>query len=152
MSSDRDALDFPIDEIRIRYQEANDVSPAAAFLHEQELKRYLFLSAKNPEMSLPIARSLDPLWHEFVLDTRRYLKFCQGLGTDIVHHDPRPANESENEVVGRYQKLIELYQDEFNEAPPNEVWPHVSASMHRLGDCVANSPLRLPEDSDDIPR
>ena len=160
--SSRDAaLDYPIDDIRHRYQQAYNVSASIASLRERELKRYLFIAAKNPDVSLPIAGVLDPFWHEFLLDTRSYLTFCRRLGADFVHHVPNSDRGSAAEVMDRYRKLVELYEREFNEAPPQDVWPQVTRGIMRLGNCdpsidLANcdaSRVRIdPADGDQIDR
>jgi len=129
------ALDYPIDAIRHRYQQAFNVPASIASLRERELKRYLFIAAKNPDLTLPIAEVLDPLWHEFLLDTRCYLAFCRQMGADFVHHVPNTEHRSAGEMTDRYRKLVALYEQEFDEPPPRDVWPQLSQGIMRMGNC-----------------
>lgn len=141
-SSGRDAaLEYPIDDIRQRYQQAYNISASVASLRERELKRYLCIAAKNPDVHLPIAGVLDPLWHEFLLDTRSYLTFCRRLGVDFVHHVPDTEPGSTTNRLGRYRKLIELYEQEFNETPPHDVWPQLGQNLIRTGNCDSSVEL-----------
>ena len=46
----------------------------------------------------------DELWHEFILDTREYQRFCRGAFGGLLHHSPAVAlslNEESNEGLRR---------------------------------------------------
>lgn len=147
MTPDRrdDALAYPMDQIRMRYQSAYNLAPSVAILRERELKRYLFIAAKHPTVSLPIASVLDPLWHEFLLDTRAYVQFCRRLGADIIHHVPNDDASGEPNALAemneRYLKLVEMYQEEFAEVPPADVWPRAAKTSSEIGNCESSIDL-----------
>lgn len=46
---------------------------------ERELKRFLALHVlfTEPDYALAPARLVDELWHEFILNTPKYMRFCE---------------------------------------------------------------------------
>ena len=98
-----------------------------------EVLRFLFLSCEHGR---PLTPSLvvDLAWHEWILFTRAYAKFCQTQFGRYMHHTPGGGSE---ENVNRYQRTLELYESRFG--PPNSTyWPPVSSEC---GACeTLNSP------------
>lgn len=41
---------------------------------------------------------IDDIWHEFILHTHAYVKFCNSLGVMYIHHVPCNAEISEIEI------------------------------------------------------
>ncbi|WKV12277.1 hypothetical protein [Marivirga harenae] len=71
---------------------------AEEILHET--KKWLWLASENIKekngFRLFIDNSLmiiDEMWHNFILHTRFYQKFCQEKLNLFVHHEPTPASE-----------------------------------------------------------
>jgi hypothetical protein len=65
-------------------------------LMERELKRFLSLRLLFPAPKHPFApsRAVDAAWHVFILDTRRYTSFCQGIFGTYVHHEPEDTSSA----------------------------------------------------------
>jgi hypothetical protein len=66
----------------------------------QETKKWLWLASENIKekqgFRLFIDNSLlimDEMWHNFILHTRVYQKFCHEKLNLFIHHEPTPASE-----------------------------------------------------------
>lgn len=82
--------------------------------------RHLYLCIKYP--SLPIAaisKSADDLWHQHILDTRKYATDCNLIAGRFLNHTPIYGKPSEFEIAA-YNKTLELYLEEFNEEPKDK--------------------------------
>lgn len=55
----------------------------------------LFLSAGVvwPYAGFNPPEQMDAVWHEFILHTQAYIKFCKSLGVDYIHHIPHGTSE-----------------------------------------------------------
>jgi hypothetical protein len=127
-----------LDHVRERYQTSHHVTATDALLHERELKRYLLLCAEHPDLSLPVSRVVDELWHEFVLHTRDYLAFCNGVKSGFIHHVPTAPSDSRADAASRYAALLDMYEQEFHEPPPLDVWPRSVANEITRADCSSD--------------
>ena len=69
---------------------------------ELGLKRFLALPLLEPEGDHPIcpAPPVDRLWHAFILDTRRYRRFCDELLDGYLDHFPSTDGDEEVHVGG----------------------------------------------------
>jgi hypothetical protein len=149
---DRDrALSYPLEHVLTRYRLSHDVPPAVALLHERELKRYLLLCAEYPDISLPVSPVIDELWHEFLLHTRDYMAFCNDLAGGFIHHVPMTAIDSRPAAARQYEILLTLYEEEFRELPPADVWPRVATNETRRADCSSDVDV-FDRSSDGEPR
>jgi len=139
---------FPLDHVRARYQREHGVSPEVATLHERELKRYLLLCAKHPALGFPISPVIDELWHEFILHTRDYAAFCDLLAGGFIHHVPARQGDSRAAAVEQYHALLLLYEEEFGDLPPSDVWPRVVADETLVPGLAAVGDCRSPQVGD----
>jgi hypothetical protein len=59
------------------------------FLVARALREYflVYLRAGNQVIGMP-SRVVDDLWHEFILATQSYARFCQGAFGRFLHHIP----------------------------------------------------------------
>lgn len=50
----------------------------------------IFLSAcvNFKDASFRPSKTLDVVWHEFIIHTRDYIAFCESLGVNYIHHIP----------------------------------------------------------------
>lgn len=64
---------------------ANDIDVV-----ERELKRFFSLAIleKSPEHEFSPAHSVDLIWHEFILNTPKYVEFCNAVFGKYFHHAP----------------------------------------------------------------
>ena len=125
------ARSFPMTQVLQRYRGEQEVDQATVDLHEQELKRYLFLCANYPEERWPMLRTIDELWHTFLLFTKDYQQFCTSLGRQFIHHEPFIDGADLGSVLQDYRRFLELYRSHFGE-PPAAIWPD---HLHQDGDC-----------------
>src|SRR4029453_16710680 len=57
-----------------------------------EVKKYLVMCQAEPDVIWNVySARVDKVWHEFVLFTREYAVFCQGLFGRYLHHSPSNA-------------------------------------------------------------
>jgi len=95
------ALDSDEDFLIIEgFMERYSVSREEALEILQETKKWLWLASENIKekkgFRLFIDNSLmiiDEMWHNFILHTRAYQKFCNEKLNLFVHHEPTPASE-----------------------------------------------------------
>jgi hypothetical protein len=118
------AMAFPIEEIVALYASDLEVPIETAMNHECELKRWLVLSALNPEEEYVMLSSIDEIWHAFILFTRRYAEFCNDVLGRFVHHRPRVNGEwYRGRIIERYEGFHRDYEATFGEPPRADVWP-----------------------------
>ncbi|MFO7590447.1 MAG: hypothetical protein R6X23_06050, partial [Acidimicrobiia bacterium] len=96
--------------------------------HAQELRRYLVMCAVT-DGSLPMAGPVDELWHEFMLHSQTYAKFCEKVAGRYLHHAPaaklEPRDiEADAKLWGEFR---DRYLEAFDEEPPAHIWPHTDS-------------------------
>ncbi len=92
-----------------------------------ELKKYLLLS-QHLSQALPMPSALvDAAWHQFVLFTREYERFCQSCLGEFCHHVPAPvggaggaAAPGDDALPLTEAQFRELYEASFGAIP--DVW------------------------------
>jgi hypothetical protein len=116
------ALNFPMEHVLSRYAKDYPALADSARLHEQELKKYLYICSQNPDRGWPMVNSIDDLWHTFLIFTPDYHQFCRGVGVPYLHHQPLNDGEDTSGIPQAYQDFLRLYRRDFGE-PPRSVWP-----------------------------
>lgn len=106
-----------------------------------EVKKYLVLSRLNPTRSVPIqSRRVDEVWHQFVLFSEEYTRFCHRFFGRYVHHapgetpprlepngtaEPKPPEMTRDEFRREYElmfgELSVLWRDELSLTPDSRV-------------------------------
>jgi hypothetical protein len=92
-----------------------------------EVKKYLLLS-QHLEKALPMCSALvDAAWHQFVLFTREYERFCRTCFGEFCHHVPAPigaegdhAQADDGALPLTEEQFRELYEACFGSIP--DVW------------------------------
>jgi len=80
---------------------------------EVETKRFLYLAALMPEVELAPTKPIDDYWHQFVLFTGDYHRFCQQFGGAYIEHNPL-AGPNHAEIFANTQRLVrEQFGDDF---------------------------------------
>lgn len=75
---------------------------------DKEYRLFLYLIATNPrQMIVPWSDDLDELWHEHILDTKKYREDCYTIFGRFIHHNPHLPKGS-NKQVQHFQKTLEL--------------------------------------------
>jgi hypothetical protein len=118
------ALRFDLSDVRARYALEHRSTDGQARILERELKRYLILCALHPRTKYGMTGPTDDLWHTFVLFTKQYARFCDGVAGRFLHHTPgRTTGREFREFKTAYGNLFRDYRAVFGETPPASIWP-----------------------------
>ncbi len=114
------ALDYKNEDVIFRFMKVFDVTEEQSILLFEETKKWLWLCYKTsgPESktSVLIDNSMliiDEMWHNFILFTKDYERYCFDKFGFYIHHLPTTKKESEEwgkdieGNVNRYLKVIE---------------------------------------------
>ncbi|HAS41056.1 MAG TPA: hypothetical protein DCS93_11275 [Microscillaceae bacterium] len=102
----------------------------------KEVLKFLYLVASTSK-SLSPSLLTDLAWHEFILCTRLYMKFCQENFDRYIHHTP---GGEKKETHRKYLQTIRLYIVIFGE-PKKEIWGEMAHNEWldaQCGTCNAN--------------
>jgi hypothetical protein len=93
-----------------------------------EYKRFIFLMTITQKEVTP-SDQVDQAWHLHLTYTKSYWNtLCREiLGVDLHHLPTKGGNKEQQRFRDQYQYTLKLYQDMFNEAPPDDIWPSVEA-------------------------
>jgi hypothetical protein len=88
-----------------------------------EYKKFVYLGVIS-DFSVTPSKVIDQVWHEHLLFSAGYRKFCKEIiQYDFDHNPELVAVGSQTEVFqSQYYHTIELYKTEFGSAPPPEIW------------------------------
>ena len=92
------ALEYQNDDIVYRFTTVWDVNFVEAQDLFLETKKWLWLCAQPEKQKLTIATPLliiDEMWHNFVLFSREYMKYCHDCFGRYIHHAPTPHRNKE---------------------------------------------------------
>ncbi|MDO1445698.1 hypothetical protein Q0590_05525 [Rhodocytophaga aerolata] len=89
-----------------------------------EYKKFMFLLCLAPHPLTP-SDQVDQVWHLHLLYTYSYWTlFCQHTIKRAIHHGPTKGGSLEKEqYLDWYIKTKAFYQDIFEQAPPEDIWP-----------------------------
>ena len=96
-----------------------------------ECLKFLELCTENPGKSFVPSKKVDHAWHEFILCTKEYTKYCRDFGS-YIHHDPTDQPDEAN-----YDATREALYKKFGELN-SEVWPDAAAGSC-TGSCESGS-------------
>ncbi|MBP7075217.1 MAG: glycine-rich domain-containing protein-like [Rhabdochlamydiaceae bacterium] len=79
-------------------------------------KNFLLLLLKYPNEVLAPTPDIDEAWHNHILFTREYMRDCQAIFGNYLHHAPSRNSPEEKKVMLEAQsRSSDLYIQEFNE-------------------------------------
>jgi hypothetical protein len=111
-----EALDCEDESLVIEgFMDRYNVSEDEARSIFEETKKWLWLSAQTDEsehVSLGIDKPLlviDEMWHNFLMYTRVYHRFCMDKLKKFIHHEPTPKAEK----IKRQQRVAENPEKEY---------------------------------------
>ena len=96
----------------------------------QEVLRFIYLCAHSNSTLTPSVL-VDDLWHEFILFTRSYSRFCENQIGHFVHH--QPSADRVNELL-QYQQTLALYEQTFGDCD-KFFWPRPQINAAPCGPC-----------------
>lgn len=111
-----------LDAIKIKLMDAED---GEAWTREEadtadlDYRRFLFLTAKYPEMEIVPSGKADIFWHYHILDTMKYYDDCQNIFGYFLHHFPYLGMRSASDAVrleNAFAGTKELFLIEFGDA------------------------------------
>ena len=81
------------------------LEPKDCQLVSRALRQYFLAHLKSGRkyVSMP-SQAVDEVWHDFILNTKEYAKFCQGAFGQFMHHTPAvvmSSNRKSNEGLRR---------------------------------------------------
>jgi hypothetical protein len=90
---------------------------------KSEYAKYLAICYFNRGERFAPSKDVDEFWHQHILCTADYLKFCDRTLGKFIHHKPNlKSQRSREESLQRYNQFIETYYLHFG--PLNEsIWP-----------------------------
>ncbi|MEW9836509.1 glycine-rich domain-containing protein [Mesorhizobium marinum] len=107
----------------VKHQLAASVDEADALF--DEVKKYLVLAATDKSRVWDMySLRVDEVWHQFILYTAQYSRFCQSYFGHYVHHAPNNAPRSgagSAVPVASFAEFCDRYRQLFGQSLP-DVW------------------------------
>ena len=127
-----------LSKIRIRHQKELKLSDVQAHTHEKELKRFLSICAIYGPGTGMFSEKVDNMWHNFILFTSDYTKFCKEHTGKFIHHEPTTEDVDKKQTAQLAREFIKRYHGLFSENPPKEIWGLENAPCLSLNTADAN--------------
>jgi len=101
----------------------------------RELKRFLSLMLLCDATHTPSAQ-LDIAWHQFIIFTKQYRRFCQDSFGGYLDHNPRLPTDPHKD--GNFEHTLNCYRTHYGE-PPAEMWePFPKLEVPNFADLIAH--------------
>lgn len=84
---------------------------------EIQYKRFLYISVKYPQAIVP-SKDVDAMWHQHILDTRKYAEDCETAFGFFLHHFPyfgMRGPDDATDLENAFEETCRLYEAEFRE-------------------------------------
>lgn len=95
--------------VMARVQAEHNLDAATTAQAESLYRQFLALHKKHPAAMLVPTRLVDAVWHEHLLDTKKYIADCDTLFGSYLHHHPGKTEDTSP----RWQHTKKLYAAEF---------------------------------------
>jgi hypothetical protein len=121
-----------------------------------ELKRYLVMGQSDRTMNWQMySRRIDEVWHQFILFTLEYTKFCERFFGRYVHHRPSNAPELKSKPPAGFPSFDVFrrrYEEIFGEPVPAAWYDEKSVTAQRrvLNDRAGALTLRTEDGMVDL--
>lgn len=88
-----------------------------------EYKKFVYLGVIS-DFNVTPSKIIDQVWHEHLLFTSGYRKFCEEVIEHQFDHHPElvPINSQTEAYQTQYVLTLDLYKKEFSIDPPIEIW------------------------------
>ena len=88
-----------------------------------EYKKFIYLGVVSDFVVTP-SKIIDVVWHEHLLFTKPYREFCDEIIQYSFHHHPEliPMPDQTGQYSAQFLDTLDLYQQEFGVAPPEDIW------------------------------
>jgi hypothetical protein len=84
-----------------------------------EYIRFLELHVAHPDVTIVPGKVVDKVWHDHILHTRDYIKFCEESFGSYFHHDPKDRS---SDKVMDLKPTCELYLARYGHSVPKDYW------------------------------
>jgi hypothetical protein len=118
----------------------------------RELKKYLLICAITKKSIMP-SKSIDKIWHEFILFTKDYSEFCQLAFKKYIHHEPTLGRPIEATSLEPFSTTITVLKDIFSDYNEH-FWENKAAgdgNEHDENGCTHNDCGPWLTDNEDHP-
>ncbi len=121
MDLEKVARDVLLEQVVLKEKvsKALECSDEEVFRAICEVIRFLHLAASNDSGLLTPSHRVDLAWHEFILCTIAYERFCTTNFGRFIHHTPGGPKEQNQR---QYARTVELYTVRFG-VPDPSYWP-----------------------------
>lgn len=109
-------------------------------LVELEYRRFMALAALEPAAKLGMRGAVDEIWHEHIVSTRDYERFCRAVAGRFIHHEPQDHGEVRS--ADSYVRTLELLRRHFGDVT-EAVWPTVGQSSTSCDSCACCDKIEL---------
>ncbi|WP_165246754.1 hypothetical protein [Paludisphaera soli] len=119
--------------------EALDLLETDPELAVREYRRFLTLLIDGAGPVAP-CKLVDEFWHQHILDSRTYARFCDRVAGRPLHHAPsyeKPHGFHEP----AFRRTLALYRRRNGAEPPARIWAHMGESGGGDGGSSGGSPL-----------
>ncbi len=130
-------------ELILRLEQKLEISAEKALSLFEDTKRFLYLCGAFPDGRWGPSQSIDRGWHEFIVYTRDYIKFCEDFFGRYIHHCPNSPNGQKDIMRSRrtitqaleiFGNLSENWRYE-NEDGVYVLGPGISDNIDAIGPC-----------------
>lgn len=119
-------LEYRFEPMRQRIIDAGSV-PADSYDETfQEYLKWVYLAATSSEPVGMFSRPVDALFHQHLLHSREYMRFCDNYFGTFIHHDPAPYPKvvDPEECKKGFNRFKELYEAQFGTL--HTMWNHIT--------------------------
>ncbi len=108
-------------------------SDAEAFRGVVEAVKFLWLVSSDRTQSWTPSHRVDLVWHEMILFTRAYERFCCDKFGAFVHHQPSDDHAGNKQA---FAMTVAAYRTWFGE-PDDAFWGNRNSALAACGNCDA---------------
>lgn len=84
-----------------------------------EYYRFIQLHVTYPSETIVPGIVVDKVWHDHILHTKNYIKFCNDCFGEYMHHDPKDRSIQTPTDI---QPTLDLYKQLFGRNAPKKFW------------------------------
>lgn len=122
----QDVASFTAPHVVKRYADKNHLELEVAERHFKETLRFLYLCGVADFGCVP-SLAIDECWHNFILFTRDYAKFCRDHFARFIHHAPQAHGNEAN-----FERTLQLVKQLFRDEADMSIWKPESANCCQI--------------------
>ena len=130
--------------------EARELLETEPGVATEEYRRFLALLMAGAGRIAP-CKLVDEFWHQHILDSRNYNRFCARAAGRYLHHTPH-YEEPHAFHEPAFRRTLALYRGRWGCDPPSRIWAHLGESGGGGGDGCSSSAGPAPLYAVDTPQ